>query len=98
MAAERGLTVARSAGADPASLILFHTAGCHLCELADEIATPLALAAGVHLERVDIIASATLLERYGTRIPVLRGASEHDEELGWPFDAAAVSRLLAGFS
>lgn len=90
--------VARIPGVDPASLILFHTAGCHLCELADAIAAPLARAAGVHLERVDIIDSEGLLERYGTRIPVLRGAGEHDEELGWPFDAADVSRLLAGFS
>ncbi len=79
-------------------LLLFHTTGCHLCELADALVAPIARAAGLSLVRVDIADSDALLERYGTRIPVLRGAGERDAEIGWPFDAEAVRRLLAGVS
>lgn len=79
-------------------LVLYHTAGCHLCELAEAIALPLAAAAGVRLRRVDIAASDALTERYGTRIPVLRNPAILGEEIGWPFDEAAVRGLLAGIS
>ncbi len=81
-----------------AGLVLYHTAGCHLCELADALVVPLAHAAGVRLERIDIADSECLLERYGTRIPVLCGSGEHAAEIGWPFDAEAVRRLLAALS
>jgi Glutaredoxin-like domain (DUF836) len=79
-------------------LVLYHTAGCHLCELAEAIALPLAAAAGVRLRLVDIAASDALMERYGTRIPVLRNPAALGEEIGWPFDEAAVRGLLAGIS
>ena len=47
------------------------------------------------LENLQIIADdAELLEQYGVRIPVLRRV-DTGEELDWPFDAAAVRRLLA---
>ena len=79
-------------------LLLFHTVGCHLCELADALVSPIARAEGVGLERIDIADSDALLQRYGTRIPVLRCAGEQAAEIGWPFDAEAVRRLLAGVS
>lgn len=75
-------------------LTLYHTLGCHLCELADALVAPLALAAGVYLERVDIADDEQLLQSYGTRIPVLRARGRQVEEIGWPFDARAVSTLL----
>ena len=37
-----------------------------------------------------------LMERYGTRIPVLRDPAALAAEIGWPFDEAAVRGLLAG--
>ena len=77
-------------------LLLYHTAGCHLCELAEAIALPLAAAAGVRLRLVDIAGSEALMERYGTRIPVLRDPAALAAEIGWPFDEAAVRGLLAG--
>nr|WP_298412689.1 glutaredoxin family protein [uncultured Halomonas sp.] len=59
-------------------LILYTTLGCHLCEqLEAEIAR-----IGVEnivLERVEIADSDALIERYGTRIPVL--ADEQGDEL-----------------
>lgn len=71
-------------------LVLYDTSCCHLCEEADAILA----GAGVTAEHVDIAADDGLLERYGTRIPVLR-RSDTGAELGWPFDAAGVARFLS---
>jgi len=76
-----------------AERILYHTAGCHLCELAEAVVAPIALARGWSLSRVDIAGDEALLERYGTRIPVLRDPAG-GREIGWPFDAAAIERAL----
>lgn len=71
-------------------LVLYGTAGCHLCELAEsEIFS--ALEPGSYtLERVDIALDATLLEQYGTRIPVLLLGRT---TLDWPFDAARICQF-----
>lgn len=74
-------------------LLLYHTAGCHLCELALEIVGPLCAQLGCRLRLLDIAEDDTLFERYGTRIPVLHDPAR-GIELGWPFDAAAVRRAL----
>jgi glutaredoxin len=70
-------------------LILYGTSNCHLCEQAKATLCGL----GVVVELIDIAQDDVLLERYCTRIPVLRRA-DNDLELGWPFDAAAVKRFL----
>lgn len=72
-------------------VILYSRAGCHLCEEALAVAR----AAGVEPRPVDINGDVRLLRDYATRIPVLRRA-DTGAELGWPFDAAAVARLLSG--
>jgi Glutaredoxin-like domain (DUF836) len=79
-------------------LVLYHTAGCHLCELAEAIVRPLAVDEGVRVRLVDIAANDALMERYGVRIPVLANPAVFGEEIGWPFDEAAVRGLLAGIS
>lgn len=71
------------------ALLLYGTRGCHLCEQAVGVLH----AAGIGVRELDILAHDTLLERYGTRIPVLR-RSDSGAELDWPFDAAAVQRFL----
>lgn len=87
------------------NLILYTAPACHLCDLAKELIWPLLEARGGHLEEVDITRSDRLMERYGTRIPVLALAPESDEhnagggehnirELGWPFEAKEVAELL----
>ncbi len=48
---------------------------------------------GAPVETVEIADDEDLLERYGVRIPVLRHR-ETGGELDWPFDAAAVRRLV----
>jgi glutaredoxin len=70
-------------------LQLYTTAGCHLCEHAEEILYDLS----VRFEAVDIADDPSLIERYGVRIPVLR--DDAGQELGWPFDGTAVQRFLA---
>jgi hypothetical protein len=79
---------------EPRRFLLYHTAGCHLCELAEELLVPLAARQGWNIERVDIAGDDELEARYGVRIPVLHDAAA-GHEIGWPFDGAAV---LAAFS
>ncbi|MEH6556650.1 MAG: glutaredoxin family protein [Oceanicoccus sp.] len=66
------------------TLILYGTLGCHLCEQALELITPL-IGGEYSLVEIDISDSSDLIERYGIRIPVV--AMQGDgAEIGWPFD------------
>ena len=68
---------------------LYGTAFCHLCEQAEAVLREI----GIEADYVDIADDDVLLEKYGIRIPVLKRA-DTGAELGWPFDAVAVSRFL----
>jgi glutaredoxin len=68
---------------------LYGTACCHLCDEAQAILREM----GIQVDHVDIADDDELLEKYGIRIPVLKRV-DTGAELGWPFDAAAVSRFL----
>lgn len=70
--------------------VLYYTEDCHLCEEAKRIIEGV-LGAGIDV--VDIATDDRLLQLYGVRIPVLRCLST-GEEVGWPFGADAVQRLL----
>jgi hypothetical protein len=63
-------------------LILFGTAGCHLCEQAEVILAPLSK---FKLELIDIAENPQWQEDYAIKIPVLYHAKSQSE-LGWPFD------------
>jgi glutaredoxin len=69
---------------------LYGTAYCHLCDEAEAILRE----SGIAADYVDIADDDELLEKYGIRIPVLKRV-DTGAELGWPFDAEAVSRFLA---
>jgi glutaredoxin len=69
--------------------ILYGTEFCHLCDEAKAILCEM----GIEAEHIDIAEDDVLLEKYGIRIPVLQRLDTGDE-LGWPFDAAAISRFL----
>lgn len=71
-------------------LILYQRDDCHLCDLALDV---LAQAKTPDFSSVFIDEDAALEAQYGTRVPVLRDVVS-DQELDWPFDAAAVARLL----
>ena len=74
-------------------LVLYHTLGCHLCELAKEQIEPLLSDYQLLLKEVDIADDPALLERYGIRIPVIR-LNATINELDWPFDTLEVQRFL----
>ncbi|ABE55749.1 glutaredoxin 2 [Shewanella denitrificans OS217] len=73
---------------DPAlEYTLYHTDGCHLCELAKALVE----AAGVDFNHIDICEQPALAERYGISIPVF---AQGERELFWPFDAAQLHDFL----
>lgn len=73
------------------SLTLYGTAGCHLCEQAEELLQPFVTAGVFTFDVVDISTDDVLVERYGIRIPVLALDTVKERvELGWPFDQAQV--------
>lgn len=74
--------------------ILYGTLGCHLCDEAEALLSPL-LSADCSIECLDISASDQLIEQYGTSIPVLRRVCDN-VELRWPFDSVQARRFLAG--
>lgn len=75
-------------------LVLFGTSACHLCEEAADLLQT-ASAGSVAWSTVDIADDPVLLERYGTRIPVLRDALR-DLELDWPFSSAEIDLFVRG--
>lgn len=74
-------------------LRFYTTEGCHLCEQAAAILQRVPLSSEVPVEVVDIATSPLLVERYGTRIPVLH-RSDNGRELGWPFGEREVLAFL----
>jgi hypothetical protein len=75
-------------------LILFGTAACHLCEMAQELLIPLLKNyPHIQLEQVDIAQQSQWQERYAIRIPVLL-QPESQQELGWPFEKTAVLKFI----
>ncbi|MDD3449156.1 MAG: glutaredoxin family protein [Gammaproteobacteria bacterium] len=72
---------------------LYTTAGCHLCEQAASLLAAMAAEGGIEVIEREIAGSATLLERYGDRIPVV-SLEGGDAELGWPFDGESLRRFL----
>lgn len=67
------------------TLILYGTLGCHLCEQALELITPM-VGSEFDLVEVDISDSDELMERYGICIPVV-AIQGQENEIGWPFDS-----------
>ncbi len=79
---------------DKATLLLYGTEACHLCELAEDIvsATIASSTPEWGYRKVDIAESEDLFERYGWVIPVL--AAPDGSELRWPFDQPALEAFL----
>lgn len=74
-----------------ASLVLYGTSGCHLCDIAESLLLPW-VESGLLVELIDIAEDDMLLERYGNAIPVLESANGCT--LCWPFDALSVEQFL----
>lgn len=72
------------------SLILFGTAGCHLCEEAEQLLLQHNAPA---FEKIDIAEQPEWQERYAVKIPVLLDSAS-GAELCWPFDASDLQHFL----
>lgn len=72
-----------------ATLLLFTTEHCHLCEQALGVLQD--AAPGYNVHHRDIVDDDDLMSRYGTRIPVVR---YREQELDWPFDRSTLRAFL----
>lgn len=75
------------------SLIFYTTAGCHLCDVARQVYQSTLSPDFFRVEEVDIAESDELIDRYGTRIPVMLRVKDNSE-LNWPFDQQALMEFL----
>lgn len=77
-------------------LILFGTAGCHLCEQAETIIADYRLTqTDFSLELIDIAEQESWQARYAIRIPVLYDP-QSQTDLSWPFVLADVANFITG--
>ena len=74
---------------DNSPFYLYHTQGCHLCDQAQDMLDQLQ----VRYVLCDIFPDPTLMERYGTKIPVLY-CNETQKTLAWPFTPQALCLFL----
>jgi hypothetical protein len=74
-------------------LFLFHTAGCHLCELAQAELNSVPESYNLNIELCDIAESEQWMQEYDVRIPVIK-LEQSKNDLGWPFTATDVIRYL----
>jgi len=75
------------------TFVLYGTAACHLCEIAEAMLEDLRRQQeGFEYTAVDIGDSDALFERYGIRIPVLQHPD--GRELGWPFSAGQLAEFV----
>lgn len=76
------------------SFILYHTLGCHLCELAEqEIEKVRESGMEISYELVDIADNDDLMAQYGVEIPVLFSTTDKTS-LKWPFSAHDIGKWL----
>lgn len=76
-------------------VLLYTTAGCHLCEQAEQLLLEvLPQFPAFDWQALEISNDLSLVDAYGLRIPVI-GLPTVSEELGWPFDAAALAAYLS---
>ena len=72
-------------------VVLMSTGACSLCERALDLLISMPELRGTTLTVRDVALDDALTARFGARLPVLCVGGR---ELDWPFDRAAVARLL----
>lgn len=65
------------------SVILYTTAGCHLCDLASELLLQANQSSPLTINHTEIGDNDELVAKYGTTIPVIEFAD--GSQLNWPF-------------
>ena len=79
-------------GKEP-EVILYTTAGCHLCEQAARMLEQLRADSLLGFDAIDIAEDESLVDLYGLRIPVVRNPVS-GAEAGWPFSRDELLDLL----
>ncbi|RZU46886.1 glutaredoxin [Fluviicoccus keumensis] len=74
---------------------LYGTSGCHLCDDAERLLAQAGAALRLDWTYIDIALNDELVDRYGTRIPVLL-INRH--ELNWPFSLLDIHRAASSAS
>jgi len=75
-------------------LVLFTTAGCHLCDDAEAILRYCrSYYPQLQWRSVDIAEDTALVDRYGLRIPVI-SIADSEAELNWPFDPGQLMAFI----
>ncbi|PCH63543.1 MAG: hypothetical protein COC04_04305 [Gammaproteobacteria bacterium] len=65
-------------------IILYTTAGCHLCELAEALLLQAKQQYSLTIIATEIGDNDELVARYGTTIPVIE--FDNGSQLNWPFE------------
>ncbi|WP_163833998.1 glutaredoxin family protein [Spartinivicinus ruber] len=76
------------------SVILYTTAGCHLCDQALALLKPAAAHYNLTITLQEIADDPDLVDRYGVRIPVIALDNQSTGELGWPFTAEVLNQFV----
>ena len=71
---------------------LYTTAGCHLCDLADDILQELSNSYDLKINHTEIGDDDNLIARYGTTIPVVKFID--NSEISWPFSVQDIERRI----
>ena len=77
----------------PVNLILYSTSHCHLCEQAESILRDISLLKIIVWSKEEISDNPILLERYETKIPVLKRV-DCELEIAWPFTAQEILSMI----
>ena len=80
-----------------ATLIVYSTSACTLCERALALLRSMPELERWTVVEVDVADEPRLLARYGARIPVV-ASSESNAEIGWPFNADDVLEFVRGIT
>lgn len=73
-------------------VVLYTTAGCHLCDRANDILLALPSHYKLEIIATEIGDDDDLVERYGIRIPVVQFSD--GSEMGWPFEQVDIETKL----
>jgi hypothetical protein len=74
-------------------VILYTTAGCHLCELAEAILLQINDSIPLEITYSEIGDDDDLIAQYGTRIPVIQFSD--NSQLNWPFELSDIINHLS---
>ena len=80
-------------GPDPARVVLYVRAGCHLCDAARDVVADAAGRAGAGWAEVDVDTDPALVERYGELVPVV--TVDGVQQGYWRIDGSRLDRALA---